>query len=136
MMTYFVRVAGDRPQFGLVTTFLWSDDEDVDTEGDSEEAASQDWTELYVARRHGDRESVDVSPVRMNPLILRIDSKWPEIAARVAFFLASVTKGAVAEQAEGKFLPANSVLPSLGKFDVTAGLERVMKSPLLKSGKR
>lgn len=133
MKTYFVRVGGNRPQFGLVVTFLWGDDEDVDTEGDSVEPESQDWTELYVARRGGAREVVDVSVSQSEPLTLRVDSEWPEIAARVAFFLATATKGAVAEQSAGPFGSPSTLFSSIGNFDVRAGLERVIKSPLFGS---
>jgi len=134
MTNYFVRPGGDRPEFWLVITFLWGDDEDVDTDGDSDTPASCKWTELWIERRSGDRESVDVSPSGRRPLILLVKSETPDLAARVAFFLATATRGKVAEQETGPFKVPEELLSKMGRdFDVEAALQRVLRSRFIRA---
>ena len=35
MATFYVRPAGDRPDYRVVISFLWQDEQNVDTDGDS-----------------------------------------------------------------------------------------------------
>jgi hypothetical protein len=58
-----VRVAGPRPDFRLVLAFVWGDAE-TDTEGNSRNAASREWTELWaVFIDLATHRSTGVSPV-------------------------------------------------------------------------
>jgi hypothetical protein len=125
MKTAFqVRPAGPRPDFRLVVSFLWSEMHDVDSDGNSFNPASRDWTELYLANREMPSEVVDVYPLHANPLILVVESTSASLAARTAFFLARETHGEVAGQ-EGRYGPYESLRSLLGEdFDLAAALDR------------
>src|SRR5258708_19192620 len=89
MTRYYVTAPKPRPDFRLVITFLWHDGQNVDTEGDCEHPASNDWTELYIANREQPTEpSVSVSAHQQSPLILAVESESEHTAARAAYFLA------------------------------------------------
>src|SRR5215213_7425264 len=103
MAQFFIRPRGPRPDFRLVITFLWGDFHNVDTDGNSHNPASHDWTELYCTNREAARERVDVFPAQDDPLTLRVRSEVPELAARVAYFLAAETNSMVAESDGGSW---------------------------------
>ena len=120
----FVRPAGPRPDFRLVITFLWSEMHNVDSEGNSHNPASREWTWLYLRDRADPEDVVEVHPVDLDPLVLAIDSEKAALAARVAFFLAREAHGDVASE-PGAFASANSLLPHLGvDFDLAEALRR------------
>lgn len=120
----FVRPAGPRPDFRVVITFLWSEMHNVDSEGNSHNPASREWTWLYLRDRAEPKKLVEVHQVQEDPLVLAIDSDQAALAARVAFFLARETGGEVAF-GTGVFTSADSLLPLLGAdFDLTEALQR------------
>jgi hypothetical protein len=124
----FVRVAGPRPDFRLVLAFVWGD-ADTDTDGNSRNPASREWTELYAQHRGRPAEMFDVFPASAEPLVLQVQSEQEWLAAVVAHLLAEVTGGGVSDAAGGPFEPAASVLPRAGGFDVPAAWERFRASP-------
>ena len=128
MTRLFVRPSGARPDFRLVITFLWSEMHNVDSEGDSHNPASREWTWLYLQDRARPENIVEVHAVELEPLVLAIDSEQAVLAARVAFFLARETNGEVASET-AVFTSADSLLPRLGiDFDVIEALRRADQS--------
>ena len=128
MVKLYVRAARPRPDFRLVLAFIWGDDVDTDTDGDSRPVDSREWTELYAQNRGCKDEVFDVLPASDEPLVLRVQSEHEWLAAAVAHLLAEVTGGGVSEQATGPFAPAESVLARIGAFDVPAAWERFRSS--------
>ncbi len=125
MNTLYVRPGGDRPDFRIVLTFLWSEDRDLDTDGDSDNPASRSWTELYAQDRRTPEETVDCSPVSKAPLILKIESEKEYLAARLAWFLTSETDGTVSTTLDGPYQSAETIKDKLGEeFDLSAAVER------------
>ena len=84
---YRVRVNRDRPDFRTVIAFLYGDFHEVDTEGNSSNPASREWTALYIKDRKSDDPSVDIGAVSTDPLLLEVSSKDEMMALRVAMFL-------------------------------------------------
>jgi len=124
----FVRPVELRPDFRLVITFLWSENHDVDSDGDSHNPASRSWTWLYLQDRAHPESIVEVHTVDLDPLILAVDSEQPTLAARVAFFLAHETHGEVSSET-GVFGSPDSLLPRLGvDFDLAEALKRAHES--------
>jgi len=78
---------GPRPPFAEVAHHLWGG-ADFDSDGNSETPADVTWTELTLVRRPLYDERVDIDPVSVDPLVLRITSETPGLARRVAEFLA------------------------------------------------
>jgi hypothetical protein len=128
MARIFLQPRGPRPDFRLVISFLWGDLHNVDTDGNSDNPASRDWTELYCQNRENLLETFDVSPVSQSPLILKIESDLPDLAARVAYFLATETGAAVASEISGPWHDPASLRESVGSFDLTAAELRANKS--------
>ena len=121
---FHVKPAGARPDFRLVIAFLWAEMHNVDSDGNSDNPASREWTELYLKNRENTSEVVDVSPVETSPLILAVDSDIEHLAARVAYFLARETHGEVAVGA-GRYSSPEALIPRLGDgFDLAAALRR------------
>jgi hypothetical protein len=122
--TFQVRPAGPRPDFRLVVTFLWSEMHNVDSDGNSLNPASKDWTELYLMNREKRLEVVQVYPLQEKPLILVVESEVVYFAARTAFFLARETNGDIIDQ-EGRCCSYEVLCSQLGEgFDVVEALRR------------
>ena len=128
MVRLFVRVAGPRPDFRLVLAFVWAD-ADTDTDGNSRNLASREWTELYAQNRGRPDEMFNVFPASAEPLVLQVQSEYDWLAAAVTHLLAEATGGGVSDQAAGPFGPAASMLSRVGGFDVPAAWERFRASP-------
>lgn len=123
----------ERPEFRLVIAFLWHDAKDVDTDGDSNNPASREWTELYIQNRADTDEVVDILPQEESPLVLRVESDRDYLAARVAYFLAVHMGGEVRVSAKGPYMNPDGLLPLLGDFDRDAAMRRVADSPFSRS---
>ncbi|HEX8235731.1 MAG TPA: hypothetical protein VF600_07220 [Abditibacteriaceae bacterium] len=118
-----------RPDFRLVKTFLWSDEQNVNSDGDSHNPASRDWTLLYLLNREDENEWIDIYPLQDRPLMLEIKGSSENLAARVAYFLAVKSSGQVSFTQEGPYQEPVVLLPLLGHaFDLKAAMERIEKS--------
>jgi hypothetical protein len=126
--SFFLRTPNPRPDFRLVLTFLWSDNRDCDTEGNSRNPASREWTELYCRNRETPAEVFDVSPVNAEPLVLVVESPHGWLAARIAYFLAVESVGSVADKPDGVYTGPHVLTSKMGDFDLEAANERVRQS--------
>ena len=125
----YVSAPEERPDFRLFKTFIWCDEQNVDSDGNSDNPASQDWTELYMANRENRAESFDIHPARQEPLILEVEGTLESLASRAAYFLALETNGRISFSLQGPWLEPTALLPMLGHdFDVEAAMERVATS--------
>lgn len=124
----FIRPGGPRPDFRLFMPFLWGEGRDVDTFGNCEAGnpADRSWTELYVRDREGSEERFEIWPVEgSDPLVLRVSSPRPDIAARAAWFLATETDGTWADTPEGPPYSPHALVDRLGTdFDLATAAER------------
>ncbi len=67
MPVFYVMPLNDRPDYRLVLTFIWSDQRNCDTAGNSSNPASHEWTELYCRNRENEPEVFDVSSLGWEP---------------------------------------------------------------------
>jgi hypothetical protein len=125
MAVFFVKPTSVRPDFRLVLTFLWGDRRNCDTDGNSHNPASREWTELYCRNRETPSEVFDVSPRNQEPLLLQIKSPHEWLAARVAYL---ESRGLISEQQNGPFSAPVTLLPQMGEFDLETANERVRRS--------
>jgi hypothetical protein len=125
---FYVKHTSFRPDFRLVLTFLWGDDRNCDTDGNSRNPASREWTELYCRNRENPAEVFDVSPVTKEPLVLEVESPHKWLAARVAYFLAVESAGFVADTPDGPYTAPEELISKVGDFDVAAAKGRVDQS--------
>ena len=93
----FLKPSCDRPDFRLVATWLWSEFHNYDSDGNSYNPASREWTCLRLCNRVISGEEVEIYPICEDPLILLIKASTSEMKARVALFLAKETKGELYE---------------------------------------
>ena len=128
MPRFFVQPQRIRPDFRLVVTFLWGDLHNVDTDGNSFNPASRDWTVLFCQNRECKSEIFEVGPFSERPLILQIDSRIPELAARVAWFLAKETNSEVAVEPAGPWHKLSWLEDQVGAFDLTEAERRASVS--------
>lgn len=128
LVRFFLQPQGPRPDFRLVVTFLWEDFHNVDTDGNSHNPASRDWTCLYVQNRECEHEIVEVGAFSEHPLILQVDSQTPELAARVAWFLAKETNAKVAPEPTGPWHDVSLLENQVGSFDLIEAERRATLS--------
>jgi len=130
----FLKTSGNRPDFRLVKTWLWDEAHKTDSEGNSYNPASQEWTDLYLGSRENANESIEIFPVTEDPLILQISGSTKEMAARVAYFLLHETAGQLFED---ETLSGNIKLEDLkiqlGNFDIEKATKRTTESVWRKS---
>ncbi len=103
MHRYLVLTDQARPDYRLVISFLWHDLYNVDTDGNAEDPASRQWTQLYIRNRQDGSEIIDIFPVSEQPLILQIESTKRQLAAHVTYFLAAYMSAGVADSQTGPF---------------------------------
>lgn len=128
MATFHLKPTGPRPDFRLVITFLWDEMHDVDSDGNSTNPASRDWTELYLINRELEAEVVDVTALQLEPLILAVSSDLEYLAARVAYFLGRETRGELLVE-NGGVASLETLVSRIGKdFDLGAALSRADES--------
>ena len=86
---------GPRPPYYSVAEHLWGKGCNIDSDGDSDTPQSTSWTELTVILRIGGEGEprVDVDPVGLDPLVLKVESDDPDLGKRAAEFLRSECGG-------------------------------------------
>ena len=88
MYMFLLSSPGPRPPYYEVAHHLWGADCNFDSDGDSYDRETTQWTELTVALRPDLIERVDVDPIdKDGPLVLKIESMHEELARRAAEFL-------------------------------------------------
>jgi len=128
MTRFFIQPRTLRPDFRLVITFLWEDLHNVDTDGDAENPSSREWTELYCMDRECEQYVFEVDPAAPDPLTLRIQSEVRELAARVAWFLATQTQSKVGESETGPWHDPDWLIDQCGTFELAEASGRVARS--------
>jgi hypothetical protein len=120
--THQLQTDAPRPDFRLIIAFLWSDDHNVDTDGDAKNPASRAWTEFYCRdrARPSDRFTVDVFRDEQPQIIVKSPNE--KLAARVTLFL-------TAELGVESGLSRAELTSLCGdEFDVDAAFERARQS--------
>lgn len=126
---FLVRLEGPRPDFRTVISFLWSDFHNVDSEGNSHNPASREWTDLYLQNRENEDEIVDVMEMEKAPLILRIASPIRLIALGVAYFLVHWSSGDILDPKTKRSINQQIVMDDLeSNFDLLVRIERAERS--------
>ena len=134
MTQFYVNAERDRPDFRLVVTYLWHDLYNVNTDGNSPNPASRDWTELFIQNRQDETETVDIVAAMEDPLILLIESQTDHLAARTAYFLAEFMSTGISDAQDGPFREPATIQHAIGTgFDVTEAMARVQSSPFMNS---
>lgn len=127
--TFFLNPKKERPDFRLIISWLWDDEHDTDTEGDSYNPASREWTELYIANRENKNEKIDIFPTTKNPLLLEISATTKELAYKLVYFLSEQTEGNIFKEKEmNNIVSKNELLEFIDSDWLKNAIERVDKS--------
>jgi len=130
-MKILVTAPNERPDFRQVLALL--NFEHVDTDGDSHNPASRTWTWLHVQNRDEPYEEVDIYPKTESPLILTVDSEHDELAAAVAFYLATHMRGEVCINEKAGYVTPEALILMRGAFDLDAAILRAQSTPAARS---
>lgn len=96
MHTLYLVDPGPRPAVPRIAEHLWGVGCDFDADGNGHSHEADDWTELTMVLRGGTpADRVDVDPVSIHPLVLKIRSASPQVLEKAAKFLAECTGGAL-----------------------------------------
>lgn len=126
--SFYITAPKPRPDFRTLIAYIWEEDHDVDSDGDSYDPASREWTELTLSSRQTD-ERVDIDPYQHDPLILVVRSLDKPLAACVAYLLAQYMQSQVVDIENGSYESPESFLSVVADdFDVNAALERFSNS--------
>ena len=90
-----MKVNSDRPDFRVIKVFIWGEEHNTDSEGDSYNPASRTWTELYIGSREVKDQLIDIYPLTTDPLIMKIQSPDKELAKQVTLFISEETDGEI-----------------------------------------
>jgi len=132
---FYIRPNGPRPEFRVVKAFLWSDAQNVSSDGDSYNPASREWTYLFLHNRDNAAEMVMVDKVVSEAaLVFEIKSSCEYMAARCAYFLAVQTNSNVAETLIGSASNPDGLVEKMGAgFGPDAAMRRAEQSPFSRS---
>lgn len=118
-----VMVNDNRPDFRVFWSFLWGDDHDIDSDGDSYNPASRTWTFLTMASREISNTRFEIIASRKNSSLFTVCSKNEWITRRVAYFLARETQGTIFQ--EGNLVDPAELAHQLGDdFNLNEALHR------------
>jgi hypothetical protein len=96
---YFLILSpGPRPSCGQIVQHVYGQGANVDTDGDSVQPASTNWTWLYMKDRSGPKCSAVVEVCMVDPgeTLMRVGSEDLALAKATAEFLAAQTGGRLA----------------------------------------
>ncbi|TBO27462.1 hypothetical protein EYS42_16810 [Aquabacterium lacunae] len=94
---------GPRPAYYKVAEHLWGTGCDFDSDGDSAQPDDPSWTELTVTLRGQSSERVDIDPVSLQPLVLKVRAAHVALCRRAAAFVASYAGGSVVDPPNPSF---------------------------------
>jgi hypothetical protein len=87
VITFFIYTERSRPPFYLVTTFVWGDGHDFDSDGNSRTPHDTEWTELYCTNRSSPFERFNVEVLKEPRPRIEITSADDSAASKIALFL-------------------------------------------------
>jgi hypothetical protein len=92
---YSIRVEcrGPRPEARAIGVVAWEGSTEVHIDGDFENPTDESWSRLTVVRADDPDRRIEIEPVSLEPLVLRISSDEKKCADRVAFFIAMESHG-------------------------------------------
>lgn len=130
--TYLVKPESGRPRpaYWRLAVFLWGEEVDVDSDGNSTHPDDMAWTELTLSKRPTDNQRVDIDPVKVKPLILKIVATTQPLAAQAAYFLAAQTEGKISKTDQIIWRSPRSIKGQLDNFDVNVAMIRATRWPV------
>lgn len=122
-----VQINSERPDFRLFWIYLWGEKHNIDSDGDSFNPASREWTELYMSSREIKNKTFEIGKIKDEPLVFEILSDDRHILNRVTYFLKRETNGTTKETDE-------TLILSMGNdFNLEEALKRADESIWRKS---
>ena len=80
MYEFWIKDSGPRSPYQRYVSYLWGEDSDCDTDGNSSSPSDREWTELTIINRKNNTGRVDVDSEQNSPLIaVAPDSLIPEM---------------------------------------------------------
>ncbi|UKN02702.1 hypothetical protein K6119_04135 [Paracrocinitomix mangrovi] len=130
----YLNITEPRPDFRLVCTWVTQDLENVDTEGDSHNPASREWTNLYLADRKNNAWCGEINKSSDPINMWTISASTLEFAAFLAIFLKDETNCEVwLDSNKKEELDRNALIKLIENFDITESINRTANSIWRKS---
>lgn len=127
-----VLINSSLPDYRLFIDFMWGEGHNIDSDGDSDNPASRNWTYLYMKSREIENEVFSIDQTVKNSLVYEVTSSNEVIAKRAAYFLAKETNGKI--DYNDKMFQIDLFEHELGNdFDLTKALQRAAISVWRKS---
>lgn len=86
-----------------------------------------EWTELTLINRVDVSQRIDIDPVQLNPLVLKIGGSSQSLAARAGYFLAASTGGKVSEISKRVWRSPRMLKSQVGDFDLLEAITCVAR---------
>jgi len=118
-----------RPDFRLLMTWLWSDSENIESDGNYRNPPSKEWTGPYIRHRRDNNFYFESNPVADDPLVLEIKSTNKLMLNKVGYFMQERTDGELSESFDCKrSLSKNFIRELIQSFSVDDANDRVASS--------
>lgn len=114
----YIKPTLSRPPFSVVATFLWGQETDFDSDGNSITPSDASWTELTLISRADRIERVDITPSQTSPLVLKVASNGHRLAHKVAYFISITTDGEVSYSPESEWTKPESLVSTVSNFNL------------------
>ena len=123
-----------RPDFRLVCEWVSENINSIDTEGDSHNPASREWTWLYLSNRRLENEDAEIGQTQENKEIYEIESSKEEFGWFLAYFFAKETNAIVSlDKKFKKLIELNDLKSKVVNYDIEQSLKRTHDSIWRKS---
>lgn len=123
-----------RPDFRLVCEWVSENINSIDTEGDSHNPASREWTWLYLSNRRLENEDAEIGQTQEHKEIYEIESSKEEFGWFLAYFLAKETNAIVSlDKKFEKLIELNDLKSKVVNYDIDQSLKRTHNSIWRKS---
>jgi len=118
-----------RPDFRLVCEWISENVDNVDTEGDSHNPASREWTWLYLSNRKTKNEYAEIGQTKENSEIYEIESSKAEFGYFLAYFLAKETNAEISlDNNFENIIELSELKKKIVNFNINDSLKRTENS--------
>ncbi len=82
-----LEIIGEMPAYYKIADFLWGDGANIDSDGNSENPNSTNWTELTLILRSDTEQRIDIDPIDDRDKLLILKATTEELMIKTVSYL-------------------------------------------------
>lgn len=87
MIEVRMELDGEMPPYYKIADFLWGSEANIDSDGDSRNPDSTNWTELTLILRNDEAQRIDIDPIEGEPGLFLLKAATSHLAEKTIRFL-------------------------------------------------